>query len=84
MKISVVGSREDVGGFGLAGLPGRVAEVGPEVDAALRAAASGDEEPTGFLLVSAGAARLAPELFEALARREGAPAVLALPEETLP
>ena len=74
----MVGSAEDVGGFALAGLPGRLAETDQEVAAALRAAAEG--EPTGFLLVSPGAARRVPDLFDALERREGAPVVLVLPE----
>ena len=84
MKIEVVGSAEDVAGFALAGLPGRVAETGKDVEAALRAAVAGDGEPAGFLLVSAGAARLAPDLFDALEERDAAPVVLSLPEEMSP
>jgi len=84
VKIAVVGSAEDVGGFALAGLPGRLAETGPVVEDALRAAAAGEEDATGFLLVSSGAARLAPAALEALAMREGPPVVLALPEAAAP
>jgi len=78
VKIAVVGSEQDVGGFALAGLPGRVVESGPGVEAALRAA--GEEESAGLLLVSAETARAASEVLERIARREGAPVVLALPE----
>ena len=79
MKIAVVGSREDVRGFALAGLTGQVAEGVPEVEAALAAAAREGSE-AGLLLVSASAARLAPEAIAALERREGAPVALVLPE----
>jgi vacuolar-type H+-ATPase subunit F/Vma7 len=78
VKIAVVGSRQDVGGFALAGLPGVVVGTGPEVEAALGAAAR--EGQTDLLLVSADAIRLAPDALEALRRREGAPVLLVLPE----
>ncbi len=74
MKIAVVGSPEDVRGFALAGLPGQVAQGGAEVEAAL----AGSD--AGLLLVSACAARLAPEAIARLERGEGAPVALVLPE----
>jgi vacuolar-type H+-ATPase subunit F/Vma7 len=74
MKIAVVGSPEDVRGFALAGLPGRVAESGAEVEAALAGSQA------GLLLVSGDAARLAPEAIGRLERGEGAPVALVLPE----
>jgi vacuolar-type H+-ATPase subunit F/Vma7 len=74
VKIAVVGSAEDVRGFALAGLSGRVAESGAEVEAAL----AGSD--ASLLLVSAVTARLAPEAIERLERGEGAPVALVLPE----
>jgi vacuolar-type H+-ATPase subunit F/Vma7 len=74
VKIAVVGSPEDVRGFALAGLPGRVAESPAEVEAAL----AGSD--AGLLLVSASTARLAPESIARLERGEGAPVALVLPE----
>jgi vacuolar-type H+-ATPase subunit F/Vma7 len=80
VRIAVVGSPEDVRGFALLGLTGQVAEGSRDVEAALEAAAREGLE-TGLLLVSACAARLAPEAILGLQRREGAPVVLVLPEE---
>jgi vacuolar-type H+-ATPase subunit F/Vma7 len=74
VKIAVVGSAEDVRGFALAGLSGRVAESGAEVEAAL----AGSD--ASLLLVSAVTARLAPEAIERLERGEGTPVALVLPE----
>ena len=74
MRIAVVGSPDDVRGFALAGLPGRVAESGAEVEAAL------EGSDAGLLLVSADAARLAPESIARLEQGEGAPVALVLPE----
>ena len=78
MKIEVVGSPEDVRGFALAGLPGRVAERPAEVEAAL----AGSD--AGLLLISASAARLAPEAIARLEGGLGAPVALVLPEDSSP
>lgn len=79
MRIAVVGSPQDVRGFALAGLPGRVAGSAADAAEAL-ATEAGVGSGTALLLVSACVARLVPEALAAVQRREGGPAVLVLPE----
>jgi vacuolar-type H+-ATPase subunit F/Vma7 len=83
VKIAVVGSANDVRGFSLVGLPGRVADTAREAVSALGEEAR-DGSGTALLLVSARAARLYPDELAAIRRREGGPAVLVLPEGPLP
>jgi vacuolar-type H+-ATPase subunit F/Vma7 len=78
MRALLVGDVDDARGFALAGVETRVAVEAREVERALAEAARA-EPPVGLVIVSAGAAALAPRTVAALAARGEPPAVVVLP-----
>lgn len=78
MKLFVLGTAEDVRGFGLAGVEGRAAETPEEARRFLEQIASAPRD-VGLLLISEATARLAPGQVERLARGRRSPAIVLLP-----
>jgi V/A-type H+-transporting ATPase subunit F len=78
MRIHVLGGRDLVLGFRLAGLPGDVVGPGEDVAGALERAAADPE--VAILLVSSPLARAAPEAVARLRVREGYPILFEVPE----
>jgi vacuolar-type H+-ATPase subunit F/Vma7 len=77
MRVSVIGTEEDVIGFALAGWPGRVCDDEASVAAALQ---SDCRDPdVALLLVSQAAADLASAAVQRLQATPGAPIVIVLP-----
>jgi vacuolar-type H+-ATPase subunit F/Vma7 len=78
VRILVLGDAEDVRGFALAGVEGRVAEDAETARAVLERG-DGEGRPVGLLLLSERIARLLPREVDRLVRSERPPAVLVLP-----
>jgi vacuolar-type H+-ATPase subunit F/Vma7 len=76
MRLSVIGTAEDVIGFALAGSPGLVCATGVEVAAALDRECRDPE--VALVLVSSDSAGLAPDAVQRW-RAAGAPLVIVLP-----
>ena len=83
MRLAVVGSPEDVRGFGLAGVQGRSATTRKEAILVLRELLTQRGE-IGLVLVSAALARVIAREVAELRRRGVPPAVLVLPDREEP
>jgi hypothetical protein len=65
VKAFVLGTPDDVRGFGLAGIPGRPCTTADQ----FRAAAASIDPDVGLLLLSSGIRALSPEAFDELRER---------------
>ena len=76
MKALVLGTADDVRGFALAGVRGRVCASAEDLRTA---AASVEDGEVGLVILSPGLRLLAPEVFDSLAARRQAPFAVVLP-----
>lgn len=79
MRLAVIGTIADVGGFGLVGADGIVCTTPADVEAALVSARA--DADTAIVLVSPECARLAPDLIENWGRARNAPILVVLPAD---
>jgi vacuolar-type H+-ATPase subunit F/Vma7 len=77
MRLSVIGTSEDVIGFSLAGWPGVVCSTGEAVAEALRAECG--DRSVALVLVSGSVARLAPDEIRRWQAAPGSPVVIVMP-----
>jgi vacuolar-type H+-ATPase subunit F/Vma7 len=77
MRLSVIGTAEDVIGFALAGSPGRVCTTEAMVLAALESECR--DPDVALVLVSGEAAELAPDAVQKWSTAPGAPILIVLP-----
>lgn len=77
MRLSVIGTAEDVIGFALAGSPGTLCTSGPMVLAALESECR--DPDVALVLVSGEAAELAPDAVQKWSAVPGAPILIVLP-----
>ena len=77
MRLSVIGTVEDVIGFALAGSPGLLCTTGAMVLAALESECR--DPDVALVLVSGEAARLAPDAVQKWSTAAGAPILIVLP-----
>ena len=83
MRLVLLGDADDVRGFALAGVEGRVCHDRGTAESALAQIAAPGAE-VGLVLISATVAGLASRALERLGRQEGSPAVVILPEADSP
>jgi vacuolar-type H+-ATPase subunit F/Vma7 len=77
MRLSVIGTAEDVIGFALAGSPGALCTTGAMVLAALESECR--DPDVALVLVSGEAADLAPDAVQKWSTAPGAPILIVLP-----